>query len=160
MRLTQAQLARKIGVSKRWIMKLEEGHANARLDLVLRTFDALSIGLELQFRAIALHRRPAPTASPFSQNLAPELFINNGITPEERRVTEGNKRAAIHSAEIRGAPARELAAEIRDAFNRQRATNPDLTPCAFAKASLTKGWGAKNGRRVSFSTIYRALTAA
>lgn len=141
-------------------MKLEDGHANARLDLVLRTLDTLNIGLELQFYEIALHRRPASPTAPYAQNITPEHFINNGMTADEKRIIEGNKRGVKNSAEVRGPPARKLAGEIRDVFKGQRQAHPDLTPSAFAQASLTRGWDAKRGQTASFSTIYRAAKAA
>ena len=43
---TQAQLATKAGVSRRWLSDLEAGKATAELGLVLRTLQALGLGLD------------------------------------------------------------------------------------------------------------------
>lgn len=43
---TQAQLAAAAGVSRRWLSDLEAGKATAEIGLVLRTLDALGIGLD------------------------------------------------------------------------------------------------------------------
>jgi len=43
--LDQATLAQRVGVSRDWIIGIEKGKPNARLDLVLRTLTALGISL-------------------------------------------------------------------------------------------------------------------
>jgi y4mF family transcriptional regulator len=45
-RLTQAALARKIGVGRQWIVEVEKGKPGAPLSLILRTLDALNIALQ------------------------------------------------------------------------------------------------------------------
>jgi len=45
--LDQATLAKRIGVSREWIIGIEKGNPNARLDLVLRTLAALGVSLEV-----------------------------------------------------------------------------------------------------------------
>ncbi|MEU8232259.1 helix-turn-helix domain-containing protein [Actinoplanes sp. NPDC048967] len=51
---TQAELAAAAGVSRRWLSDLEAGKATAEFGLILRTLDALGIGLD------ALPVEPAP----------------------------------------------------------------------------------------------------
>jgi HTH-type transcriptional regulator/antitoxin HipB len=43
--LDQAELAKRIGVSRQWVIGIERGRARAELGLVLRTLDALGIRL-------------------------------------------------------------------------------------------------------------------
>jgi len=43
--LDQADLARRIGVSRQWVIEIERGHVRAELGLVLRALDALAIRL-------------------------------------------------------------------------------------------------------------------
>jgi HTH-type transcriptional regulator/antitoxin HipB len=45
LKLDQAALAKRIGVSRPWVIEIEHGHARAELGLVLRTFDVLGIRL-------------------------------------------------------------------------------------------------------------------
>jgi y4mF family transcriptional regulator len=45
LRLSQADLARKVGAGRQWIVELEKGKPGAPLALVLRTLDALGIVL-------------------------------------------------------------------------------------------------------------------
>jgi HTH-type transcriptional regulator/antitoxin HipB len=51
--LTQAQLARAVGVSRKWIIDLEAGKPAADLSLVLRTLRALGVELDARERAKA-----------------------------------------------------------------------------------------------------------
>lgn len=44
--MSQASLARKVGVGRQWIVELEKGKSGAPLALVLRTLDALGIVLQ------------------------------------------------------------------------------------------------------------------
>ncbi len=46
LKLDQASFAKRIGVSRQWIIELEHGHARAELGLVLRALDALNIRLD------------------------------------------------------------------------------------------------------------------
>lgn len=46
LKLDQATLARRIGVSRQWVIEIERGHARAELALVLRALDALNIQLD------------------------------------------------------------------------------------------------------------------
>ena len=48
--LTQAQLANKIGVSRKWLIDLESGKATAEVSLVLRTLRSLGIEMEVKDR--------------------------------------------------------------------------------------------------------------
>lgn len=43
--LDQAELARRVGVSRQWVVAMEKGKARAELGLVLRTLSALGIEL-------------------------------------------------------------------------------------------------------------------
>ena len=46
LKLDQATLAERIGVSRQWLIEMERGHARAELALVLRALDALNIQLD------------------------------------------------------------------------------------------------------------------
>jgi y4mF family transcriptional regulator len=46
LKLDQAALAKRIGVSRYWVIMIERGHARAELALVLRALDALNIQLD------------------------------------------------------------------------------------------------------------------
>ena len=47
LKLSQADLAMRVGVSRLWIVLLEKGKSTAQLGLVLRTLDILGITLEV-----------------------------------------------------------------------------------------------------------------
>ena len=47
LKLSQADLAVRVGVSRLWIVLLEKGKSTAQLGLVLRTLDILGITLEV-----------------------------------------------------------------------------------------------------------------
>ena len=47
MGFSQAELAARAGVSRKWIYEFEAGKPNAELGLILRVFDALGLVLEL-----------------------------------------------------------------------------------------------------------------
>jgi HTH-type transcriptional regulator/antitoxin HipB len=44
--LNQSTFARRIGVSRQWVIGVERGHARAAMGLVLRAIDALGIRLD------------------------------------------------------------------------------------------------------------------
>ncbi len=46
LKLDQATLAKRIGVSRQWVIEVERGHARAELGLVLRALDVLGIRLK------------------------------------------------------------------------------------------------------------------
>ncbi len=46
LKLDQAGFARKIGVSRQWVIEIERGHPRAELGLVLRALDALDLTLD------------------------------------------------------------------------------------------------------------------
>jgi HTH-type transcriptional regulator/antitoxin HipB len=46
LKLDQATLAKRIGVSRQWIIEVERGHPRAELALVLRAVDVLGIHLD------------------------------------------------------------------------------------------------------------------
>jgi HTH-type transcriptional regulator / antitoxin HipB len=45
--ISQAELAKRSGVSRKWIYEFEAGKPTAELGLLLRVLDALGLGLEL-----------------------------------------------------------------------------------------------------------------
>ena len=57
LKLDQAAFAKRIGVSRQWVIEIERGHARAELALVLRALDALNIQLDTSIGPIA-RRRP------------------------------------------------------------------------------------------------------
>jgi HTH-type transcriptional regulator/antitoxin HipB len=46
LKLDQLTLAKRIGVSRQWVIEIEHGHPRAELGLVLRALDALGIHLD------------------------------------------------------------------------------------------------------------------
>ncbi len=46
LKLGQAELARRIGTSRQWVVGIEQGRARAELGLALRALDALGIRLD------------------------------------------------------------------------------------------------------------------
>jgi HTH-type transcriptional regulator / antitoxin HipB len=60
LRLDQSSFARRIGVSRQWVIEIERGHPRAELALVLRAIDALDIRLDARVDE-ASHR---PSAGP------------------------------------------------------------------------------------------------
>lgn len=46
LKLDQSTLAKRIGVSRQWVIEIEHGHPRAELGLVLRALDALNIHLD------------------------------------------------------------------------------------------------------------------
>lgn len=46
LKLDQAAFAKRIGVSRQWVIEIERGHARAELGLVLRAIGALDIQLD------------------------------------------------------------------------------------------------------------------
>ena len=48
--MSQEELARAVGVSRRWVSSFEQGKATAEVGLVLRTLDALGIVLEARLQ--------------------------------------------------------------------------------------------------------------
>lgn len=45
--LDQGELAEKVGVSRRWIVQVEQGKPRAAQNLVLKTFDVLGVSLTI-----------------------------------------------------------------------------------------------------------------
>ena len=50
LKLDQAAFARRVGVSRQWVIQIEHGHSRAELGLVLRALDALDIQLDATAR--------------------------------------------------------------------------------------------------------------
>lgn len=46
LKLDQSTFAKRIGVSRQWVIEVEHGHARAELGLILRALDALNIRLD------------------------------------------------------------------------------------------------------------------
>lgn len=47
LKLDQAAFAKRIGVSRQWVIEIERGHPRAELGLVLRALDALNIRVDV-----------------------------------------------------------------------------------------------------------------
>ncbi len=60
LKLDQSTFAKRIGVSRQWVIEVERGHARAELGLVLRAIDALDIRLDA---SIAQTNRRGSTGS-------------------------------------------------------------------------------------------------
>ena len=48
LKLDQATFAKRIGVSRQWVIEVERGHPRAELGLVLRAFDTLDVRLDAE----------------------------------------------------------------------------------------------------------------
>jgi HTH-type transcriptional regulator / antitoxin HipB len=57
LKLDQAAFAKRIGVSRQWVIEIERGHPRAELGLVLRAIDVLDIHLNAGIDQTD-HRRP------------------------------------------------------------------------------------------------------
>jgi HTH-type transcriptional regulator / antitoxin HipB len=57
LKLNQAAFAKRIGVSRPWVIEIERGHPRAALGLVLRAMDALDIRLDASIGEAS--RRPS-----------------------------------------------------------------------------------------------------
>jgi HTH-type transcriptional regulator / antitoxin HipB len=58
LKLDQSTLAKKIGVSRLWLVEIEKGKPRAEMGLVLRTLDALQISLNATTPEIKTRKRP------------------------------------------------------------------------------------------------------
>ena len=77
LKLSQAELARKVGVGRQWIVAIEHGKSRAELGLVLRTLSALDLPLTIE---------PGEPPLPSSGDLAPvdiDAIVN--AAREDRR---------------------------------------------------------------------------
>jgi len=66
--LSQAELAKKAGVSRAWIAKMETGHRHPDLDTIIRVARALE--LEMGFTVLAPNRPTTPEADYLAQRRA------------------------------------------------------------------------------------------
>jgi HTH-type transcriptional regulator/antitoxin HipB len=55
-KLDQAELARKVGVNRRWVLEVERGKPRAEIGLVLKTLDALGLTLSIEGEAVKRRR--------------------------------------------------------------------------------------------------------
>lgn len=63
LKLDQSTLAKRIGVSRQWVIDIERGHPRAELALVLRALDALGILLDASSESsTSTSRVSAPSA--------------------------------------------------------------------------------------------------
>lgn len=62
LKLDQATLARRIGVSRQWVIEVEHGHSRAELALVLRALDVLDIHLDAGIAPATDRRRGSGAA--------------------------------------------------------------------------------------------------
>jgi HTH-type transcriptional regulator / antitoxin HipB len=58
LKLDQLSFAKRIGVSRQWVVEIERGHPRAELALVLRAIDALDVRLDA--RVDDTPHRPSP----------------------------------------------------------------------------------------------------
>jgi y4mF family transcriptional regulator len=73
--LDQAALAKRIGVSRQWVISIEQGRSRAELGLVLRALDALGIRLN----AAGDNRTTAPTVqiSPAASSVDIDAIVSS-----------------------------------------------------------------------------------
>jgi HTH-type transcriptional regulator/antitoxin HipB len=58
--LDQQELARKIGVSRQWVLEVEKGKPRAEVGLILRALDALGVALSIAATDTAAATHPTP----------------------------------------------------------------------------------------------------
>lgn len=75
--LSQAELARRAGVSRKWISEFETGKPTAELGLVLRVLDELGFQLDL--------RGDSPTTSRDRDSVDLDTLLERFRHPAERR---------------------------------------------------------------------------
>ena len=57
---SQEELAKRVGVSRLWMVQLEKGKSTAQISLVLRTLKELGVAIEVSFPTAAPSKRPMP----------------------------------------------------------------------------------------------------
>jgi len=67
--MDQASLAKASGTSRKWLVGAERGKARAEIGLILRTFKALGMTLELKISTPAEAKKMAPQASAIARVL-------------------------------------------------------------------------------------------
>lgn len=67
--LTQAQLAEKVGVSRLWVVKFEQGKAEAEIGLALRALRVLGLSLQIAGPGSPIPDAGAPAAADSTINL-------------------------------------------------------------------------------------------
>jgi HTH-type transcriptional regulator/antitoxin HipB len=55
-KLDQAELAKRVGVNRRWVLEVEAGKPRAEIGLVLKALDALGLALSIEGEATARRR--------------------------------------------------------------------------------------------------------
>jgi len=55
-KLDQAELAKKVGVNRRWVLEVERGKPRAEIGLILKTLDALGLTVSIDVEAAARRR--------------------------------------------------------------------------------------------------------
>jgi HTH-type transcriptional regulator/antitoxin HipB len=79
--LDQQELANRVGVSRQWIVEIEHGKPRAEIGLVLKTINALNLGIN-----IVPDRRPGrPQSSPLSDGRKGARDIDIDILIERAR---------------------------------------------------------------------------
>lgn len=68
MRMSQSELAKRVGVSRLWVVQTERGNPGASLDLILRTMTALGVTLTasdyVDSNDVPIAERPPPVEGP------------------------------------------------------------------------------------------------
>jgi HTH-type transcriptional regulator/antitoxin HipB len=78
--LDQAELAKKAGVSRKWIVEIERGKSNAAVGLVLRTLRVLAVEIEVRDEV-----KPSPARKPKAP--APPSVDVNAVIDALRKKT-------------------------------------------------------------------------
>lgn len=61
--LDQAELAKKAGTSRKWLIEVERGKPRAEIGLILRTLKALEVSLDFRTDSAENTRSPKPAAA-------------------------------------------------------------------------------------------------
>ena len=77
--LTQAELAKRIGVTRFWVIQVERGSAGAQIGLLLKALSTL--GLELDVRAVNAPAARSAEVDAWTPNLAQIIERARGTRP-------------------------------------------------------------------------------
>jgi y4mF family transcriptional regulator len=86
--LTQAQLAKAVGVTQHWISAIEQGKESAQIGKVLQVLSFLGVRLQVGEASWMVNEPPpvySPTAISSTPSLADIITAHSGVDPKPKR---------------------------------------------------------------------------